>query len=83
MDKVLVEVYVPVLNRSYDMFIPLRLRISEVLTLLKKAIVDLSDGTFVADDNTVICRREDGKILDINLSVYELNIQNGSKLMLI
>lgn len=83
MDKVLVEVFVPVLDCSFDMFLPLHLSICEVLTLLKKAISDLSDHCFVADDDTVLCRRDDGKILDINMSVYELNICNGSKLMLI
>ena len=35
MDKVLVEVYVPVLDRSYDIFIPLRSPMFEVLELIK------------------------------------------------
>ncbi len=83
MDKVLVEVFVPVLSRSFDMFIPLRSPMSEVLELIKKAVKEMSDGRFVADENTTICHRKDGTIININLSVYELEIRNGSKLMLI
>lgn len=83
MDKVLIEVYVPVLDRSFDMFVPLRSRMHEVLSLVKRAVEELSDGTFRGDENTVLCRREDGATININLSVYELNIRNGSKLMLI
>lgn len=83
MQKVLVEVFVPVLDRSFDMFIPLQSPMYEVLELMKKAISEMSDGRFIANQNTTICHREDGSILNINLSVYELEIRNGSKLMLI
>ncbi len=83
MDKVLVEVYVPVLDRSFDVFIPLRSPMFEVLELIKKAVKEMSDGRFIANENTAICHRENGTIININLSVYELEIRNGSKLMLI
>lgn len=83
MDKVLVEVFVPVLERTFDIFIPVQSPMYEVLGLMKKAIREMSDGRFAADENTAICYREDGTIININLSVYELEIKNGSKLMLI
>lgn len=83
MDKILIQVYVPVLNRSFDMFIPRHLPMYDVLALVKQAVADLSDGSFCPDDNTVLSRREDGSILNINGLVCELDIQNGSKLMLI
>lgn len=83
MEKVLVEVFVPVLDCSYDIFIPLRSPMSEVLDLIKKAVNELSTGRFKANENTAICNRKDGTIININLSVYELGIKNGSKLMLI
>ena len=83
MDKVLIQVFVPVLERSFDMFVPLRLPMYEVLELVKRAVEELSEGSFRADESTVLCSREDGAILNINQSVHELKIQNGSKLMLI
>ena len=83
MDKALIEVYVPVLDRSFDLFIPLTSPMHDVLELIKKAVSEMSDGRFVANANTTICNREDGTIININLSVYELGIRNGSKLMLI
>lgn len=83
MEKVLVEVFVPVLDRSFDIFIPLQSPMYEVLELIKKAVKEMSDGRFIANENTAICHREDGTIININLSVYELEIRNGSKLMLI
>lgn len=83
MDKILVEVYVPTLRTAYDMFLPGDAMMSEVLKLIKKAVSDLSGGRFIPDDSTIICYRENGAIININLSVFELGIHNGSKLMLI
>ena len=83
MKKVLVEVFVPVINAKYDVFIPNTSQMSEVLELLKKAVTDLSEGRFMATDETAICFRENGSIINVNMTVYELGIHNGSKLMLI
>lgn len=83
MDKILVEVYVPVLEQTFDIFVPLCSPMYEVLDLIKKAVKELSDGRFHADENTAICHRADGSIININLLVHELEIKNGSKLMLI
>ncbi len=83
MDKILVEVYVPLLDHVYDIFIPRHLPMYQVLELIKKAVTELSDGRFVADSTTAICYRDNGNIININMRVYELEIYNGSKLMLI
>lgn len=83
MRKVLVEVFVPVIDSKYDVFIPNTSQMAEVLELLKKAVSDLSDGRFIATNETAICYRDSGAIINVNMTVYELGIHNGSKLMLI
>lgn len=83
MDKVLVEIYIPVMEKSYDFFIPLQSQMSDVLDLIKKGITELTDGDYISDENTFVCHRESGAIININKSVLELGIKNGSRLMLI
>ena len=83
MEKVLVEVFVPATNRSYDIYIPLASRMSEVLLLISSLLSDLSEGKFIAGEDAVLCDAESGMIFNINLSVGELKIKNGSKLTLI
>ncbi len=82
MDKILVELFVPAIGETHNMLIPRHLLLRDLIFMVKKAVSDMSDGRFVADDTTVLCRN-DGAIMDINLSVHELGIHNGSKLMLI
>ncbi|MBR6593732.1 MAG: methyltransferase [Clostridia bacterium] len=83
MNKVLVNVYIPILNRSYDIFIPTQSQIFEVTELIKRAISELSEGQFIPSRDTVLARKTTGEILDINGTVFELEIGNGTKLMLI
>lgn len=83
MNKTIVEVYIPLLAKSYDMFIPPDVQMYEVLELIKKAVAELSEGQFMANRQTVICFRDSGTILDINKSANELGVKAGAKLMLI
>ena len=46
MDKVLVKVYVPMLEGIYDVWIPSNKRIHEIIVLLVKAIFELSEGYY-------------------------------------
>lgn len=83
MEKVLVNVYVPILATSYDMFIPLNSSVYEVLALIKRAVEEMSYGKFICDKDNVLCYRDNGRIINVNLSVYEAKIKNGSMLILI
>lgn len=83
MEKALVEIFVPAADTSYDVYIPLSCRMSEVLMLVNKVIGDLLEGKFRPTGETILCDKETGIIFNINLSVMELGIKNGSKLMLI
>lgn len=83
MNKVLVNVYIPILNKDYDIFIPTQIQLFEVIALIKRAVSELSEGQFVPSHDTVLALKATGEILDINSTVYELNVENGTKLMLI
>ena len=83
MNKILVEVYIPAANKSYDVFLPTKYRIYEVLQLLLVNMKDLVGGYFEPSEDTVICNGETGKVLDINKSVEEHSLTNGSKLIII
>lgn len=83
MNKVLVNVYIPILNRSYDIFIPVQSQLFEVTELIKRAVSELSEGHYIPSVDTVIALKSTGEILDINSTVFELSIGNGTKLMLI
>lgn len=81
-NKILAEIYLPAANCSYDVYIPRRMKLFQVLMLLSGMLTDLSSGYFTANAETVICDKETGTVLNINLSADELHLCNGSKLIL-
>ncbi|MBE6759611.1 MAG: methyltransferase [Ruminococcaceae bacterium] len=82
-NKVYIEVYLPAAGKSFDVQIPLSLKIWEIISLLSNAIAEFSDGCFSPSQQTTLCDRKTGAILNLNITAEELGIRNGSKLMMI
>lgn len=82
-DKILVEILVPAAGEKFDVYIPLEGMISEIIVLVAKVLSDLSEGKYKADEAAALCDMKTGDILDINMRAAELNLKNGSYLMLI
>lgn len=83
MSKILVEVYVPSANLTYDVYIPIESKISEITQLISNAITDVSDNKYRQGLEITLCDFSTGKEYDKNLRVFETNMDNGSKLMLV
>ncbi len=82
-ERILVEVYVPAMGNTYDIFFPLAGNMYDVVNLVARALTALSDGQFQANESTVLCDAVSGAIFNRNASVQELQLENGSRLMLI
>lgn len=83
MHKILVEIYNPASNQSYDVFIPLKSKVYEVTYLLSNAISELSNGSYKSTQKSVLCDRNTGEILDINSTIEDIGLKNGAKMMLL
>ncbi len=82
-NKILVEVLVPAAGKKFDTFIPVTSYISEVTTLISAALNDLTEGRYKATNASVLCDADTGAIFNINLTVGQLELKNGARLMLI
>ena len=82
MDKVMVEVYVPILENKYNVFIPVNKNIQAVIQLLNKAIYEMTNGVY-SMKSSLLCDKETGNIFDLNKNVKDAGIKNGTKLILI
>lgn len=83
MSRILIEVYLPAALQSYDVRIPADMKLSEAAPLIASALSQLSGYLYCSDEASMLCDRETGEILNINMSAWELGLRNGSRLMLI
>ena len=83
MSKITVEVYLPAAQKAFDVQVPADSRLSLVTELIGRTLEEVSGGLFHADSAAVLCERETGEMLNINMTVWELGLRNSSRLMLI
>ncbi len=82
-NKVLVEIIVPLLETKYEAYIPINKRLSTVIKLIEKALIEMTNGYYPNKENSVIIDAESGNVFDINITVKESKLFNGSKIILI
>lgn len=82
MNKVYIILYVPQIGEKYEMFLPISKKIGSISKLLTKSINELSDGSFPIKDS-LLYDKESGSVYDLNITVKESNIRNGSEIILI
>ena len=82
MNKVYVILFVPQIGEKYELFLPISKKIGTVVKLLTKSVNEISDGSFPIKDS-LLYDKETGKIYDLNVTVKESNIKNGSELILV
>ena len=83
MDKVLIDIFLPDINRSFEVYIPLDSKFYEITPLVSKMLSELSNVLFISGDDSILYERKTGNILNINMSARQLNIKNGDNLMLL
>ena len=83
MDKVLVKVYVPMIEKIYDVWIPSHKRIYNVIDLLIKAVNELNDNCYRPDKLPMLYDKLTAEVYDINLSIKDSTIRSGTELVLL
>lgn len=82
-NKVLIELLVPDIGKIYNLYIPVNRKVGNIISLLNKALLELSNGTFVGTNITGLYNRETGERYAVNVLVRETNIRNGTSLIII
>ncbi len=83
MNEILVKLYVPIIDGSYDILIPANKRIYTIIGMLVKSIRELTKGYYNPKKNPQLYDKISAKAYDINLLVAESDIRNGTELILI
>ena len=82
-NKILIELEIPLIEKRYDLFIPINKKIGTVKNLIENALVELTDSAYVPKDDSNFYSKETGEIFDVNKTVRATNLRNGSRIILI
>ena len=82
-NKILIELIVPDICETYNLYIPINRKIGNVIELLNKAIGELSNYSYEGTVKTGLYSRKTGIKYSVNALVRETDIRHGSKLVLL
>lgn len=80
--RVYVIIEAPILDKKYELLVPIDRRIHELITTLKKTIPELSQN-YYNNHSPQIYNKASGEIYDMNLIIKNSNIKTGTRLLLI
>ena len=82
-NKVLVELIVPEIDKTYQIYLPINKKIGNIINLLNEAIFELSNGELPQSKSNSLYNVD---TLEMHLSdklLINTNIRNGTRLVLI
>ena len=80
--KVLIKLFVPEIEETYELYIPINKTIGELSVLLTQAVNSIS-GVYPIKPGVEICNRRTNMYYSYGILVRETDIKNGSELVLI
>ncbi len=82
-NKILIELYLPLYEKEYDIFIPINKRIGTIKQLIEKYLSENGDINYIIREDSNLYSKDTGYVYDVQLLVKDTDIINGSKIVLI
>ncbi len=82
-NKILIELEIPLIEVKYDMFIPINKKVGTIKSLIETSLVELTDKAYTPREDTNLYSKESGEIYDVNKTIRDTDLKNGSRIILI
>lgn len=82
-NKILIELEIPLIEKKYDLFIPINKKIGTIKKLIENSINSLIDNDYEIREDANLYSKDTGEIYDVNKTVKDTDLQNGSRIILI
>ena len=80
--RVYVTIEMPILDKKYELFVPIDRRVHDLIEILQKSIPELKEG-YYKENKLNLYSRSTGEVYDMNLIIKYSNIKMGTRLILL
>lgn len=81
--KVLIKIYFPLIEESFEVYIPTTHTLNYIARMAQKAVVDNYNKSYVIKERPIICNKITGQIYERDKLVIDTDIRNGTKIIII
>lgn len=82
-NKILIELEIPLIETKYDLFIPINKKVGTIKQLIEDSLAELTDSAYQPKEDSNFYSKENGTIYDVNKTVRDTDLKNGSRIILI
>ena len=82
-NKILICLYIPLIEKSYDLFIPINKKIGTIKKLIEEGLIEITENDYVISPETNFYSKETGQAYDVNKTVKDTGLKNGSRVILV
>lgn len=82
-NKILIEIEIPSIEKKYDVFIPINKKVGTIKKLLEQALIELSDRAYQITEDSNFYSKENGEMYNVNHTIRDTNLKNGSRIIFI
>ena len=82
-NKILIELEIPLIEKKFDLFIPINKKIGTIKKLIENSLKDITNIEYVIKEEANLYSKDTGEIYDVNKTVRDTDLQNGSRIILI
>ena len=83
MKKVYINLFVPSLDRNFDIEIPINLEMKYVVDELQKSLQEQTEGCYIIKETIKLYDKSTGGLINQNNIVKYSGLKNGASIMLI
>ena len=82
-NKILIQVEVPMIEKTHDLYIPVNKKVGTIKRLIEEAVQEITDNEYEPSESTNFYSKETGMIYDVNHTVRDTDLKNGSRIILV
>ena len=82
-NKVLVSLFIPEIDKKYDIYLPINKKVGNIINLLNKTINELTIGEYQLSNCNVLYNVVTKEKYQSDILLANTNIRNGSQLVLL
>lgn len=82
-NKVLIQLFVPEIDETFDLFIPVNELLWKVKKLVVKSVYDLTNGGINPQKEYILINKITGEVYKDNLVIRDTNIRNATEIVLL
>ena len=83
LNKINIEIYIPTIDKNYELFIPINKTINDILRLVGKGLNDMLGDNVINFDEGILIDKKTNKIYNNMDIIKNSGLINGSKLIFV